>query len=144
MHRLRVVFRRGPLFLLCLSVVIFVRIALFFAKFTKIRALLIRKGQRNKGNEARAHVVARNVAKAAQFVPKATCMTQALSGQAVLSWFGVPTELVIGAASGASRGDAEHVDFHAWLMWEDSIILGGEELQGRNFSTLTRMPSVSS
>ncbi|NDW00450.1 lasso peptide biosynthesis B2 protein [Salipiger sp. PrR002] len=129
------------MFLLCLLTVVFVRAALCVTKFTRIRKWLVRPNARRRDNAARAHVVARSVAKAARFVPKATCMTQAISGQAVLSWFGVPTELVIGAASAATPAASEATDFHAWLLWQDSVILGGEELARRRFAPLSRFSS---
>lgn len=141
MRRVKAGLRRGLLFLLCLLVVIFVRVALYLTKFARIRKWLVRPNARNGSNAARAHVVARSVARAARFVPRATCMTQAISGQAVLSWFGVPTDLVIGAASAATPEATEATDFHAWLIWQDHIILGGEELTRRNFAPLSRLSS---
>lgn len=142
MRRLKIWARRGLLQLLCFSVVIFVRIALYFAKFTSIRRLLVKPGDGSRDNAARAHVVARSIVSAAHLVPKATCMTQALSGQAILSWFGVPTDLVIGAAAATNPSDHHDTDFHAWLIWDDTIILGGEELKHQKFATLSRMSSL--
>ncbi|KUP93524.1 lasso peptide biosynthesis B2 protein [Tritonibacter horizontis] len=141
MHRFKAWIRRGLLFLLCLGVVIFVRIALYLAKFTQIRRWLVTPADGSRDNAARAHVVARTVSRAARYVPKATCMTQALTGQAILSWFGVPTDLIIGAASAATPDVAEATDFHAWLIWQETVILGGEELTRRDFSALSRMSS---
>lgn len=146
MHKIKVALRRGFLFLLALIIVVFVRVALYCTKFTKIRRFMIRTSAANAGNEARAYIIARSVRRAAAFVPKATCMTQALSAQAILSWFGVPTDLVLGAARAVSKGtvptDADGTDFHAWLTWQGKVILGGEELEDRNFAPLSTFPSV--
>lgn len=132
--------------MLCLNVVIFVRTALYLTKFTRIRDWLVRASTFDETKAARAHVVARSIAQAARYVPKATCMTQALSGQAVLSWFGIPSDLVIGAASAlttqACQTDNEGAtDFHAWLIWHDKVLLGGEELAQRHFVPLHKFSS---
>ena len=142
MRRIKAVVRRGLLFLLCLAVVIFVRVALYLTKFTQIRRWLVRPAAGSRDNAARAHLVARAVSQAARYVPNATCMTQALTGQAVLSWLGVPTELVLGAACAANKETSEATDFHAWLIWEETVILGGEELERSAFSPLSRLSSL--
>lgn len=143
MRKLKTWGRRGLLFLLCFAVVIFVRVALHATKFTRIRRLLVRPNVRNRSNAARTHIVVRYVSRAASLVPNATCMTQALSAQAILSWFGVPSNLVIGAASVATPQETEATDFHAWLVWEGDVVLGGKELTQQKFTPLSQFPSHS-
>lgn len=147
MRKVKVALRRGFLFALALVIVIFVRVALYCTKFTHIRRLMIRTKSSSAENEARAYIIAHAVRRAAGYVPKATCMTQALSAQAILSWFGVPTDLVLGAARAVGKGtvptDADGTDFHAWLTWKGKVILGGEELEDRNFAPLSTFSSVA-
>ncbi|MEL7166107.1 MAG: lasso peptide biosynthesis B2 protein [Pseudomonadota bacterium] len=146
MLRLRKTARRVLLFALCQVVVIFVRLALYVVKFSRIQKMLTSQRATNHKNEARAFIIARNVQKAARFVPNASCLTQALSAQAVLSWFGVPTEMVLGASK--SNADPRLLsgrpgtDFHAWLTWKGQVILGGEELETQTFVPLSRFPTI--
>ena len=141
MRRARIALRRGLLFVLCLAAVILVRISLYITKFTTLRTWLVSPTARKSDNAARVHIVARTISRAARCVPGATCLTQALAGQAVLSWFDVDTDLVIGAAGKASEGAGEDTEFHAWLIWRETILLGGEELSQRRFVPLSRMSS---
>ncbi|MEM6760490.1 MAG: lasso peptide biosynthesis B2 protein [Pseudomonadota bacterium] len=146
MRNVRKAVRRVSLFALCQIVVIAVRLALYLVKFSRIQKLMTSKRSANHDNEARAFIVARNVRTAARLVPKATCLTQALSAQAILSWFGVPTEMVLGASRSAAASQplsgTPGTDFHAWLTWKGHVILGGEELESQVFVPLSRFPTI--
>jgi hypothetical protein len=66
------------------------------------------------------------VATAARYVPRATCLAQALAAQWLFARVGCPTELRIGVAKGPDKTLA----VHAWLEREGRAILGGEALDG--------------
>jgi len=62
------------------------------------------------------------VAVASRYVPKATCLVQALAGQALLARRGQASRLHIGVAKPEGLFEA-----HAWLEWEGHVLLGGSE-----------------
>jgi len=65
------------------------------------------------------------VTTAARYVPRATCLTQALAAQWLFAWFGCPTLLRIGVA----KGDDKALRVHAWLESEGRVVVGREPLE---------------
>jgi|SRR5215208_5446867 len=61
---------------------------------------------------------------ASQYVPKATCLTQALAAQILLGRHAYPTQLRVGVA----RGEEGRLEAHAWLENQGKVIVGGGEL----------------
>ncbi len=61
---------------------------------------------------------------ASRYVPKATCLTQALVAQVLLGRHGHRTQLRVGVA----RGDEGQLEAHAWLESEGKVVVGGGEL----------------
>ena len=72
------------------------------------------------------------VTTAARYVPRATCLTQALAAQWLFAWFGHPTMLRIGVAKGSDKA----LKAHAWLESEGAVVVGGEALDGEVFAVL--------
>jgi hypothetical protein len=66
--------------------------------------------------------VAWSVAVASRYVPKATCLVQALAGQALLARRGYAAQVQIGVAKPDGRFEA-----HAWLEWEGHVLVGGSQ-----------------
>ena len=66
------------------------------------------------------HEIARAVRAASRMVPGATCLTQALAGQILLSRAGYDSELRIGVCRHAEHG----FEAHAWLEHRGEILLG--------------------
>ena len=64
--------------------------------------------------------IAWSVRTSARLIPKASCLTQALAGKLLLGQYGYVTRLEIGA----SRGDDQTFEAHAWLDYEGRIVLG--------------------
>ena len=58
---------------------------------------------------------------ASRFVPKATCLTQALVAQIILARRGCATDLQIGVA----RSEQGSVEAHAWLESDGRVLIGG-------------------
>ena len=65
------------------------------------------------------------VTTATRYVPRATCLTQALAAQWLLARFGYPTLLRIGVA----KGEEKVLKAHAWLESEGRVVVGGEGLE---------------
>ena len=74
------------------------------------------------------------VTTAARYVPRATCLTQALAAQWLFAWFGRPTLLRIGVAKG--KGENKDLRAHAWLESEGRVVIGGESLEGHEYAVL--------
>ena len=70
---------------------------------------------------------------AARYVPRATCLTQALAAQWLFAWFGHATRLRIGVA----KGNGKPLLAHAWLESEGRVVLGGESLQENEYAVLS-------
>jgi hypothetical protein len=62
---------------------------------------------------------------AARYVPGASCLTQAITAQLLLSWSGTESRLHVGV-SRLGKFEA-----HAWLECNGNILLGGEEESSR-------------
>ena len=74
-----------------------------------------------------------SVSAASRLVPRATCLTQALAGQALLARHGHPAHLHLGVA----RGEAGQFEAHAWLEAGGQVILGDDERA--HFTPLTTL-----
>jgi len=83
----------------------------------------------------RAHAVKR----AARFVPRASCLTQALALQTVLARDGEACALVLGV-DGAPDA-LKPFEAHAWVEWRGRVIIGGPI--GRWKPLLTVAPTAS-
>ena len=57
---------------------------------------------------------------AARYVPGASCLTQAITAQLLLSWSGVKSRLHVGVSR------TEKFEAHAWLECDGRVLLGGE------------------
>jgi hypothetical protein len=73
------------------------------------------------------------VTTAARYVPRATCLTQALAAQWLFAWFGHPTLLRIGVA----KGNDTALRAHAWLEGEGRVVVGGESLEEDEYAVLS-------
>ena len=63
-----------------------------------------------------------------RFVPGATCLTQALAAQALLTQSGFPSQVEIGVA----RDDLRRLHSHAWVVCQGQVVLGGQQLNHYN------------
>jgi hypothetical protein len=61
---------------------------------------------------------------AARYVPRATCLTQALAMQIMLCHEGAPGELRLGVA----RDEAGRLTAHAWVEHAGQVLIGGGQL----------------
>ena len=67
----------------------------------------------------RAHAVKR----AARFIPRASCLTQALALQVILAREGEPSALVLGVD--AVPNGRKRFEAHAWIEWRGRVVIGG-------------------
>ncbi|TPK99794.1 lasso peptide biosynthesis B2 protein [Mesorhizobium sp. B2-4-12] len=105
----------------CLMVVAAVRLGLTLFSYNRVRDMVTRLNARQCASMGELRLVAWGVAAAARFVPRATCLTQALSGQYILARQGNASHIRIGI----ERGTGEQLRAHAWLVSDNHVVLGG-------------------
>jgi Transglutaminase-like superfamily len=102
-----------------------IRIALYLVPF---RLLLrwTRRLPRHGRPTSSADSLARAVGAVARFVPRASCLTQALAAQMLLSRAGHDSRLEIGVR----KDPRERFEAHAWVVCGDRVVIGGDEAKG--------------
>ncbi len=134
MRRLRwmAIYTLSALTVLC------VRVGLWTTKYQKIRRVMVRPCVQDPQPE-RIETVARivhAVEATARFIPDATCLTQSISAQALLSWKNIPSTI----SMGVMKDDSDELRVHAWLVWDGGIVLEGDEQSISKFSKILDLP----
>ena len=75
----------------------------------------------------------------ARFIPDASCLTQAIAGQAILSWQGIPSTISMGVRK---RPDGA-LQVHSWLVWNGEVMLQGDETTPATFRKIMDLPTPS-
>lgn len=121
---LRLPSRRRRLLLTALVLLAAIRAVLGLLSFQRVHSLLARlhTPPRRRTPPSPAEEIVWAVEAAARYVPRATCLVQALAARVLLRRAGHPAELHIGVAG----GPAERFGAHAWLESGGHILLGGE------------------
>jgi len=105
-----------------------VRVGLSLLPFQTLRRILTELAQGPtvgpRANRPSVDRVAWAVTVASRYVPKASCLIQALAAQVLLARHGHPARLRIGVAKGAEG----RLEGHAWLEHQGVIVVGGREL----------------
>jgi hypothetical protein len=110
------------LLLKCLFLLLAVRLALWMLPFGTVRRGLARGESRGEQQAPNAFFVAKTawaVSVASRYVPRASCLTQALAGAWLLRREGQHAELVIGVMR-------TNRDFkaHAWVVSDGRVVIG--------------------
>ena len=114
--------------------VLLVRISLLFTTHQKIRSVFVSKVCRAVADPVTEYRIARCVVFISKFVPKATCLTQAIAAQIMLSRCKISSTIFIGIAiPGRNEFSA-----HAWLESGERILLGGTRESLKGFTALAR------
>ena len=104
-----------------------VRLTLWLLPFHIVCSLIHRLTanpiHRDKIEERHLFVIASNVARVSQFVPKATCLTQAIATLILLNLKNYPATLRIGVA----RNNEGRFEAHAWVESEGNVVIGGSK-----------------
>lgn len=74
--------------------------------------------------------IGRIVTVASRYVPRATCLTQALATEVLLGRYGYPATLRIGVA----RSRAGELQAHAWVESEGAVVIGGSEIELQKYA----------
>lgn len=102
-----------------------VRLGLWLLPFQTVRRLLTRMrraiAELQEGDQASIDEVVWAVTAASRYTPAATCLTQALATQVLLSRRGHQASLCIGVA----RSEQGQFQAHAWVECQGRIVIGG-------------------
>ena len=131
--------RWAGIYSISVFVVLVVRLGLWTTRYQRIRAALVRACPSDPQVERRVTVarITHAVARIAKFIPDASCLTQTISCQAMLSWKGIPSTITMGL-----KKDAEGAfKAHAWLTWNDQVVLEGNEGTVLDFAKILDLPT---
>jgi len=130
--------REYGVLLITFAVVAAVRISLWLLPSRVIIQLASRLPGARRVSHDDGHTAASTIVWAvdavARRIPSASCLTQALAGKVLLSWFGYRSELCLGVA----HTDHRSLRAHAWLEREGRPVLGGGGSR-----SMVRLPELS-
>ncbi|MEM6576917.1 MAG: lasso peptide biosynthesis B2 protein [Pseudomonadota bacterium] len=131
--------RRTRLFLRCVFLVLIVRIGLWLVRYQTLRHWLVRVCATDPQASRQGTVIhaMRMVERVARFVPDASCLTQSIAGQALLSWYGIPSTISMGVMK--ERDD--DLKAHAWLVWNGKVVLQGNTQTPRTYAKIADLPT---
>jgi hypothetical protein len=96
--------------------------------FPRFQALLARRNA-SSGVKRRAapsiEQLARDVRAVSSYVPRATCLTQALAGQVLLNHYGYCAHVHVGVTKAEGNGGFQA---HAWLESDGTVVIGESEV----------------
>lgn len=72
-----------------------------------------------------AYRIAWAIRSLARFVPRATCLVQALAGHALLIRYGYVPRLTIGV----TKDDRKCLGAHAWVTCANEVVIGGHDME---------------
>lgn len=78
--------------------------------------------------------VGRSVERLSKYVPGAKCLPQAIAAQRYLAELGYETKIEFGVKA----DDVHGLVAHAWLLFEDEVVLGGSHAEIEKYSTFER------
>ena len=114
-------------FIKTLILVVAVRLGLWVTSFRKMRSWVKKLAQPPAGVTPSGWPSPRQIALAvyttSRYVPRASCLTQALSTQVLLGRYGHPSNLRIGVA----RDERGQFRAHAWVESDGQVVIGGTE-----------------
>jgi hypothetical protein len=130
------------LFLQTMFVLASVTLGLRAIPWLKLQSFLLQLANWHVPSVARRRVsprsITRSIRAASHYIPKATCLPQALTAQHLLIWNGYPADFQIGVAKDANG----KLEAHAWVTSQNKIIVGGEQTINR-FVSLSAMERQS-
>jgi Transglutaminase-like superfamily len=111
------------IFLVCM-IRIFLWLLPFHFVISQINRMAMKPAKRNHIDHRRLRFIAGNVSKVSRYVPRATCLTQAIAAMVLLKQYSYPAALCIGVA----RNTAGEFEAHAWIESNGNIVIGGSKI----------------
>jgi hypothetical protein len=113
-----------------------IRLGLWLIPFRTLRRLIDKvagnPGESRHTGWPTAGQIAGTVELASRYVPKATCLTQALTTQLLLGRYGHPAALHIGVA----RSEMGEFQAHAWVESNGVVVIGGSKSELEHYTPL--------
>lgn len=113
-----------------------IRLSLWLLPFRMVRnmtdALAQRIGTPEKANRRFLQKIVFSVQFVSQFIPKATCLTQALATQVLFRRYNQKADLCLGVA----HGQTGQLEAHAWVESEGIVVIGGTKKELQRYSRL--------
>jgi len=116
--------------------IVLVHIALRCLAVQRVPRFVSRAGWRSNSNHA-AHRIAWATRAAARFIPRSTCLVQAIAGQVLLIRYGYQPRLMIGVMKDADQ----RFQAHAWVACDERILIGGPGAE--RYTSLLTLGSLS-
>lgn len=139
--------RLGPagqwLVLRALGLLLRVRLALWLLPFRRVRDMADRLGRRSRSNATAKRFSAEDLTSfvfvAASYIPRASCLTQALVADVLLRRYGYEPLLKIGV----SRPPGKAFQAHAWVELDGKVVIGHVESLGQYTPLPTLGPAAT-
>lgn len=114
---------KKTLFIKSLTLMLFMRISLTMLSFSKIKKIskIFSRSNNDKKNNLSIEDIIWSIHAVSNYIPKATCLTQAITAQILLYRHDHPSKLKIGVIK------KDDFEAHAWLEINNKIILGESE-----------------
>jgi hypothetical protein len=126
------------LFLHALTVIAAVRLGLTISSYKAVERRIAKPAPTaNALQPGRIAWAVRNMARA---VPGASCLTQALACQHLMARAGKASSIRIGVA----QGDDGRFTAHAWLIWEEKVVIGGADHDLSRYASIADLAPGSS
>jgi hypothetical protein len=118
--------REFPILWRATTLVCAVRLALWIVPFARLRRAVVSLAHPRSRRASRysAEQLSWAVRAVSQYVPRATCLTQALVLHILLRREGLQSRIRIGVSK-----DAGHFEAHAWVESQDRVVIGDSGLQ---------------
>ena len=117
------------------ALLVLIRVGLWMLPFRRVQAFAKWTGKKvSSRSRLTPEQLTSLVSVGAEYVPGASCLTQALVAQAMLSRFGYEPIVRIGVAREAGSG----FEAHAWIEYEGRVIIG----QVGKLERFTTLPSI--
>jgi hypothetical protein len=107
-----------------------IRVALWILPFRVVQRFTF-KARKTKHSKYSVEQFIWAVRATSRYVPRATCLTQAMTAQTLLLRAGYNPKVKIGVA----KNDKKLFEAHAWLVLEGQVLIGGTEVE--RFTALT-------
>jgi transglutaminase superfamily protein len=105
-----------------IALVFFVRVGITILPFKIMRRIVCSLRTHSSLTKRSAGELSLAVRAASRFVPRATCLTQALAIQILMRRRGIPSKIIIGV----TKPDRQTLESHAWVESGGRVVLGGE------------------
>lgn len=129
--------KRLALVVVCLAVVAGSRLALTCIGYRRVAGLLPLAPDRHIPRSLELRLV-RAIRIASRWIPRASCLTQAVALQALLGWRGYASEIRVGVR----RDEDGAFAAHAWVVGSERVLIGGDPAELSRFVPLTCLSSA--